>query len=132
MKVVISDPKTGKSYQLELDKAKDILFVGKKIGEKIDGEMLGFSGYSFEVRGGSDSSGFPMRKDISGARKIAVILSSGSGYHPKIKGIRKKKTVRGNTIAADTTQLNLKIIEFGTANLEELIPKKSSAEEKKK
>lgn len=131
MKAVISDPKTGKSYQVELDKSKDSALVGRKIGEKIEGGALGAAGYSFEVRGGSDTSGFPLRKDISGTRKMAVILSGGTGYRPKMNGVRKKKTVRGNTIAADTVQVNLKTLEYGTAKLEELFPQKAKTEAKK-
>jgi small subunit ribosomal protein S6e len=131
MKAVISDPKTGKSYQAELDKSKDSVFVGKKIGDKIDGGEIGAAGYSFEVRGGSDSSGFPMRRDVSGARKLAVILSGGSGYRPKMNGVRKKKTVRGNTISADTVQVNLKALDYGSAKLEELFPPKAKKDEKK-
>ncbi|VVB98011.1 30S ribosomal protein S6e [uncultured archaeon] len=131
MKAVISDPKTGKSYQAELDKGKDSALVGKKIGDKLDGGAIGAAGYSFEVRGGSDSSGFPMRRDVSGSRKLAVILSSGPGYHPKMRGVRKKKTVRGNTISADTVQVNLKALEYGAAKLEELFPPKAKKEEKK-
>ncbi len=131
MKAVISDPKTGKSYQVELDKSKDSALVGKKIGEKIDGGAIGAAGYALELRGGSDASGFPMRRDISGTRKMAAILSGGSGYRPKMNGVRKKKTVRGNTIAADTVQVNLKVVEYGTAKLEELFPQKEKKEEKK-
>lgn len=131
MKAVIGDTKTGKSYQVELDKAKESALVGKKIGEKVDGGLLGAAGYSFEVRGGSDTSGFPMRRDISGTRKIAPILSGGAGYRSQMKGIRKKKTVRGNTISGDTVQVNLKAVEYGAAKLEELFPKAQKKEEKK-
>ncbi len=131
MKAVISDPKTGKSYQVELDKSKDSLLIGKKIGEKVDGGALGLAGYSLEIRGGSDNSGFPLRKDISGSRKIAPILSGGTGYRVKMKGTRKKKTVRGNTIAADTVQVNFKVLEHGRVKLDELFPAKEKKEEKK-
>lgn len=130
MKLVIADTKTGKCYQTEMDKSKDSLFIGKKIGEKIDGGVLGASGYSFEIRGGSDSSGFPMRRDVRGPRKAAILLSSGSGYRPKMKGIRRKKTVRGNTISAEIVQVNLKTVEYGSAKLEELFPQTKKEEKK--
>ncbi len=122
MKLIIADTKTGKSYQIEIDKDKASMFVGKKIGEKLDGGVLGASGYSFEIRGGSDSNGFPMRRDVSGLRKASILLSSGPGYRPKMKGIRKKKTVHGNTIGADIVQLNLKTVEYGSANLADIFP----------
>ncbi len=131
MKAVISDPKTGKSYQTELDKTKDPVLMGKRIGEEIDGGTIGLAGYSLEIRGGSDSSGFPMRRDISGSRKVAVILTKGTGFRTKMKGARKKKTVRGNAIAADTVQVNLRIMKYGTAKMDELFPAKEKKEEKK-
>lgn len=124
MKVVIADSKTGKSYQTELDKTKETNLIGKMLGEKIDGALIGIAGYSFEIRGGSDNSGFPMRKDIPGQKKISTILCGGRGHHPKRKGERRKKTIRGNVISSDMRQINLKVIGYGTAKLEELFPKK--------
>ncbi|HIK02893.1 TPA: 30S ribosomal protein S6e, partial [archaeon] len=41
-KLVISDPKSGKSYQKEFEQSG--LLVGKKVGETINGEVLGLSG----------------------------------------------------------------------------------------
>lgn len=130
MKLVISDPNTGKSYQTELDKGKESIFMGKKIGDKVDGTSLGLTGYSFEIRGGSDTSGFPMRRDVSGSRKISSILSSGPGFRSKIKGGRKKKTVCGNTISPEIVQVNVKVLEYGTTKLEEIFPPKEKIEKK--
>lgn len=131
MKLVISDPKTGKSYQAELEKGKETVLIGKKIGEKVEGDALGIAGYTLEIRGGSDTSGFPMRRDISGPRKAAVVLSGGTGFRSHMKGGRKKKTVRGNTISAETVQINTKVVAYGAAKLEELFPPEEKKEEKK-
>lgn len=130
MKLVISDPKTGKSYQTDLEKGREAAAVGKKIGEAIDGGQFGAAGYSLEITGGSDSSGFPMRRDISGGRKIAVLLTKGVGCNSKKRGERRKKTVRGNTVTDDTVQLNLKVVQAGPAPLEQLFPKKEAKEGK--
>ncbi len=127
MKAVVSDPKTGKSYSIELDEAKSVSLNGKNIGEKVDGSLLGLEGYELEITGGSDKSGFPMRKDIFGSRKIKTILTKGVGFRGK-KGERKKKTVRGNTISQEIAQVNMKIIKHGNLNLDEMFGKK---EEKK-
>ena len=53
-----------------------------------------------------------------------------------LKGQRKRKTVRGNTISNDTVQVNCKVVKKGEKPLEELVPtkpkeKKEGAEEKK-
>lgn len=65
-KIVISEPKTKKAYQIEKDVPS---LIGLKIGQKFDGSMLGLSGFTLEVTGGSDKDGFPMRKDLEGFLK---------------------------------------------------------------
>src|SRR6267143_4302099 len=58
----------------------------------------------------SDKDGFPMRADLPGPRRKGLLLSGGVGFHPVRPGMRKKKTVRGNTVSPDILQLNLKIV----------------------
>lgn len=103
---MISSP-DGKSkvVELEADKAKPLL--GRKLGEILEGSLLGMEGQKLKIAGGSDSSGFPMRSDVHGSAKKDVILSGGVGHHPKRKGERRRKYVRGNTVTDDIVQLNL-------------------------
>ncbi len=110
VKLVISDPRTGRAKQIELKSPEAEVFIGKKIGEKIAGELFGMTGYEFEITGGSDKDGFPMRKDIEGTRRIKILLSDGPGFNPEEKGQRERKSVRGNTIDEDIVQINLKIL----------------------
>ena len=117
-KIVLADPKTGKCYQRETKEAEAEVFLGKKIGEKVKGDSFGLGGYEFEITGGSDSSGFPMRKDIDGAGRKRILIISGVGAKRKRKGQRQRKTVRGNTIGQKTNQVNLKILKYGKANLD--------------
>lgn len=130
MKLVVSDPKAGKTYQAELEKGKEVAVMGKKIGETFDGGTFGAAGYTFQITGGSDSSGFPMRKDISGSRKLSVLMTKGLGFKTKRKGERRKKMVRGNAVTEDTAQLNVKVTQAGATPLEQVFPKKA-AEAKK-
>ena len=116
-KVVVSD-KDGKSYQLEVETSA---LIGKKIGDIIDGSILGLDGYKLMITGGSDKCGFPMRPDIPGTGVKKVLLSKGPGYRPKEKGVRKRKSVRGNTISEDIVQVNTKIVEYGEKPITELI-----------
>ncbi len=148
-KVVISDPKTGKSYQQDVkdDVAKH--FLNKKIGDKIKGEVMDLTGYEFEIRGGSDSAGFPMRKDLEGQGKKKIFALTGVGLKPKVTftkkgerkirrkkhGVKQRKTVCGNTIHARISQVNMKILKHGSKPLgkEEAskdAPKEGSAESK--
>lgn len=130
-KVVVSDPKNRKAYQKDADEASSGL-SGKKIGEKLSGDFLGLTGYELEITGGSDKDGFPMRKDVEGIGRKRALLSGGSGFHPKIKGQRKRKSVRGNTISVQISQINMKIVKHGEKSPEELLgvkPKEKKAEE---
>ena len=117
-KFVVADPKTGRCYQIEADNTP---LVGKKIGEVFDGKILGLEGYKLQITGGTDSSGFPMRPDIHGSRKVRVLLSAPPGFKPKRKGERRRKTVRGNTIAPDIVQINVKVVEYGEKSIPELL-----------
>ena len=109
-KVVVSDPKTRKSVQKDVEEHN---LMGKKIGEKIKGDLLGMEGYELEITGGSDKEGFPMRPDIHGTIRKKVLLAFGPGFHPLKEGQRKKKSVRGNTIADDIAQINTKVVVYG-------------------
>ena len=91
--------------------------LGMKVGDKVIGSTLGHEGYEFQITGGSDHCGFPMRKDIPGANRKRIFAVEGIGLHKKKKGIRVRKTVAGNTIHTKTAQINLKMIKEGNKPL---------------
>lgn len=135
-KLVISDPKTRKAYQKEIDQGASGLGQ-KRIGDKVKGDSFGLVGYELQVTGGSDKQGFPMRKDIEGMARKKVLLSVGTGFRTKIRGKRKRKSIRGNTVSSNISQVNLKITGYGSKPVEQLlgaVEKKQelSEEEKKK
>ena len=109
--LIISDPETGTSQRVELEDARMAPLVGRRIGEVIDGTVADLAGYRLQLTGGTDKDGIPMRPDVHGGVKARIVLSGGVGYKPKNKGERKRVVVRGNTISADTTFLNFKIVE---------------------
>ncbi len=127
-KIVISDPKSRKAFQKEIEQ-KASGFMGKRISEKVKGEPLGLAGYEFEVTGGSDAQGFPMRKDIGGAGRKRVLLSHGPGFHSDAMGQRKRKSVRGNTISGSISQINVKIVAYGSKPIGELAGKTEKKKE---
>ncbi len=126
-KLSISDPKTGKSYSKAIDTTA---FKNKKIGDLIEGDQLGFKGYQLEITGGSDTSGFPMRKDLEGVTKKRALLITGTGI--RSVGVRRRKTVRGNAVTLTTAQVNLKVKTYGPKSLEETFGKKEEAKEETK
>ncbi|MEM2412363.1 MAG: 30S ribosomal protein S6e [Candidatus Bathyarchaeia archaeon] len=109
-KVIISDS-DGTSKTVELEDARAVPLIGKKIGDIIDGAVVGLPGYKVQITGGSDKDGFPMRPDVHGGARRSVVLSGGVGFNPNREGERRRKTVRGNVITDEIVQINMKIVE---------------------
>ena len=128
-KVVVSDPKSRKAYQKEVEQAGSGM-LDRKVGEKLSGDSIGLQGYELEITGGSDKQGFPMRPDVDGIARKKILLTLPPGFHPGTKGERKRKSVRGNTVSAQTSQVNTKVVKYGTKSLDELFGKKEKKEEK--
>jgi small subunit ribosomal protein S6e len=111
-KLVIGE-KSGKTKQLEADETASKQLIGKKIGDTFKGELIDFAGYEFEITGGSDSAGFPMRKDVavSGRRKVLVVNGIGLKNNPD--KVRRRRTVSGSVIGAHIAQINTKVVKAG-------------------
>lgn len=138
MKIVIADSKTSHAFMREIPKEKEAQLVGRKIGEKIDGGLVGLGGYTVQITGGCDAAGFPMRSDIPGIRRTTAVIGRGVGRRNYRKGNLQKRTVSGNSVSQTTSLLNAKITEYGAEPLEKLgftyTPKpkgEKKAEEKK-
>lgn len=128
-KVVISN-REGKSVQKEISDPNSRNLIGKKIGEVIKGETLGIAGYEFQITGGSDYCGFPMRRDVHGTGRKKIFAVAGVGIRKGGKGEKQRKTVCGNTIHPRISQVNLKILKQGKIGLFAKVQEKK-AEEKK-
>jgi small subunit ribosomal protein S6e len=110
-RVIVSDPEAGTSKAVELEETRAIPLIGRKIGETIDGSLLGLSSHKVQIMGGSDKDGFPMRPNVHGGVRRRVVLSGGVGFNPKEHGARRRKTVRGDVITDEIVQVNMKIVE---------------------
>ena len=126
-KVVVSDEDV--TYQLELDDKDAKVVNGLKIGEEFNGGVLGLKGYKLRITGGSDKNGFPMKADVDGTRRFKSLVSEGTGFKPQVKGLRRRKTVRGNTIADDISQINVKVSERGEQTLAEIFAEPEEEQE---
>ena len=129
-RVVISDPSNGRAYQVEVKGAAASKLLGQKIGDGIDGEILGLPGYKLEITGGSDREGFPMRSDLPGSKRRKILIAGGTGYHSKERGRRRRKSIRGRDIGADVGQINTKIVEHGAKPVKDLLEVGKPAGEK--
>lgn len=116
-KVVVSDPKTGLTVQKEVKDPSSKALMGLKIGDTVKGESIELQGYEFEITGGSDFCGFPMRKDVLGVGRKRILAYSGTGVRKQEKGMLQRKTVCGNTIHAKIAQINLKATKIGPADV---------------
>jgi small subunit ribosomal protein S6e len=110
-KVIVSDPETGTSKVVELEEARAVPFIGRKIGEAVDGAVVDLPAHKLQIMGGSDKDGVPMRPSVHGGVRRRVVLSGGVGFKSHASGERKRKTVRGNVITDEIVQINTKIVE---------------------
>ncbi|HEX32943.1 MAG TPA: 30S ribosomal protein S6e [Candidatus Aenigmarchaeota archaeon] len=124
--VLVIGTKDGKTYQKELSNDEREGLIGKEIGDKVNGELFGMSGYVFEIRGGSDRDGFPMRPDVSGSARVKPLLSRGTGMRFKRQGYRRRKTVVGRMISDSIAQVNVKVVKYGDKPIEEYFEKEDS------
>jgi small subunit ribosomal protein S6e len=95
-----------------------------------------------QITGGSDKDGFPMRPDLDGVVRKKALLTKGVGFRGikkirkvkyKVRGMRKRKYIRGNTISDSIVQINFKIIE-GEGDIPKILgipPKEKKPEEEK-
>ncbi len=131
-KLCISEPSSGRTFQREVKDNLARPFIGLNIGETIKGDNFEIAGYEFQITGGSDYCGFPMRKGILGARKKLVIYG-GIGFKGAEKGIKMRKTVCGHKIHERISQVNLKVVKPGAKKLAEIfgVPEKAESKEEK-
>jgi len=108
-KVIISDPAAGNSKVIEVEEARAVPFLGRRIGEIIEGAVVDMPGQKLQLTGGSDKDGVPMRPNVHGGVRRKVVLSGGVGFKAKKSGERRRKAVRGNIITDDIVQINAKI-----------------------
>ena len=137
-KAVINDTKPsakGRSFSVEITGSNFNHFLGKKIGDSVEGMFVGegessLNGYKVQITGGSDKTGRPMRSELEGGNVKSILITAGTGYKGKryvkknskiyrykYDGLRRRRNLRGNTISTDTRQLNLKVLEYGKKSL---------------
>lgn len=124
-RVVVSDTKTGKAYQIEVSDVSANAFVGKTIGSEVDGNAVGLSGYTLRIAGGSDKSGFAMRNTLPGPKRRKLLVTGGCGFHPAEDGLRKRRSIRGNEISGEIVQINTVITDYGPSPIDSLLGRDS-------
>lgn len=132
MKINIAYPSTGNQKFIDIDDEKKLrTLFDKRISQEVAGEDLGdeFSGYVFQISGGNDKQGFPMKQGVLTNGRVRLLLKEGAScYRSRRTGERKRKSVRGCIVSADLSVLNLILIKKGDNEIEGLtdssIPKR--------
>ena len=139
-KINLND-KSGKTYKLETEAPA---LIDRKLHDIIEGNLISeeLEGYEFEMTGASDKSGFTAMANVEGIGTKRLLISYEKGMHQKPKregkkkfsnktpkGLRLRKTVRGNMISDAIRQINFKVVKAGAKTLEEIYaPKEEAAE----
>lgn len=111
--VVVADPESGETHQLDAEGQDANRFIGRELGEEVEGSAVGLDGYTLELTGGSDTAGRPMRADVRGPDLTTLLSDGGTGYEPSRPGERRRVTVRGREVSEETRQINAKIVGRG-------------------
>lgn len=119
--VVVADPDSGTAYQQSVDGQDANRFLGRAIGDEVDGDAVGLPGYQITLTGGSDDAGRPMHPAISGPSLTEILSTGDVGYKPQRDGERRRVTVRGNEISESTVQINATISEHGDEPVDSLL-----------
>lgn len=82
---------------------------------------MGLPEYKLQITGGSDRNGTPMRGDLPGNKRVKLLLSDSLGFHVVYPGERKRVAIRGNTISDAIVQVNMKVVEYGSKTIEEIL-----------
>ncbi len=129
MKLVVSDPKTGKAYNKMTEEA---VFLNRRVGEEVDLGKVGLPGFKARITGGSDKQGFPMKPTLEGQARRKILVRKGIGIKTKKKGNILRKSMRGNSVASDIVQLNLVITHEGSKPIADFLKPGEKKVEKKK
>ena len=117
--VVVGDPDTGKSYQFTVEGKDANQFIGKEIGDEIEGRLVGLDGYTLLLTGGSDIIGRQLSKNIKGTAPQKILITDQSGQKTGLRsGERKRITVRGREISDQTSQINTVVSTKGKISIE--------------
>ena len=120
--VVVGDADSGASYQLAAEDQNANRFIGKSIGDEVDGSAVGLDGYTLEITGGSDNAGRPLSPEIAGGNLKEVLFKERStGYKPDRDGERRRITVRGREVSDAVSQVNARVAAAGSTSIDELL-----------
>lgn len=127
-RLTVSDSKSKLAYQVAITGPTANKLIGKSIGDVVSGDIAGMPGYTLKLTGGTDKDGFTMRGDLPGPGRRKILVAGGVGYVPNADGVKQRKTMRGNEISSDISQVNTVIVEYGEKPITDIFVKKEGEE----
>ena len=119
----------GRTWKVETDNEA---LIRMKIGDKINGDVVSaeLEGYQLEITGTSDIAGFPgIRGQIGGQLRKLLLTKDDKGMNQtRPRGLRLKKSVRGEEISDKTSQINFNVLKEGKKKFDEICPAKPAKE----
>jgi small subunit ribosomal protein S6e len=114
---------TVKAFEIPEDQVRKGGVLGKRLGAEIDGTAFGeeFAGYTFKIRGGSDTEGFPMMFGVCAPARVSLLLKRGATGFNAFRGRsgeRRRKAIRGDIVGEDIAVLNLEVTKNGDKAIE--------------
>ncbi|MDY6778011.1 MAG: 30S ribosomal protein S6e [Candidatus Nanohaloarchaea archaeon] len=119
----------GTTTSFEINEDQEQALMGLEIGDEFEGSVVGLTGYTLKITGGSDEDGFPMKRQLQGTGRKRVLLKEGAGAQGLEDGERIRRSVRGNTVADDIVQLNCSVVEEGDESIAGLLGREESDED---
>ena len=111
----------GSQKFIEIDDEKKLRCVyDKRISQEVAVDDLGeeYAGYVFRISGGNDKEGFCMVQGVLSQGRVRLLLNKNSkNYCPTVKGIRRRKSVRGCIVAGNLSVLNLVLVKKGAGEI---------------
>uniref|UniRef100_A0A1A9X3E3 40S ribosomal protein S6 n=1 Tax=Glossina brevipalpis TaxID=37001 RepID=A0A1A9X3E3_9MUSC len=102
------------------DEHKLRVFYENHMGQVVKADILGdeWKGYMLRISGGNDNQGFPMKQGVLTHGRVHLLLKKGhSCYRPRRTGERKRKSVHGCIVDANTSVVALVIVTKGEKDI---------------
>ena len=121
-KIIVSDPESGTSKVVELEEARAAHSSAENSAKSLDGAIVDLPAQKVNIMGGSDKDGVPMRGNVHGGVRRAVVLSGGAGFKPKRKAKENAKPSAEASITDEIAQINMKILKASRRKTAEAKP----------
>ncbi|EHY65250.1 small subunit ribosomal protein S6e [Nematocida ausubeli] len=116
MKLSIANPERTTQKVIEIEHNVESALYEKRIMDVIEGEIIApeWKGFLLQLTGGTDKQGFPMKPGVMTPDRVRLLLKKNDvGFRCTERGLRRRKSVRGDVVSEHIGVLNLKVVKEG-------------------